>query len=97
MPNCKNKNCPEILPGTYPYKSGIFPKPLPALRLGNDGTVPTRNPNPNQNGNKFATGVWFHIGWKPDQTGSEGCLTLDPKYWNEFIRKTGRSGNITVW
>jgi RHS repeat-associated protein len=103
QPNCKNKDCPEILPGTYPYKVTNFPitprpnRPqIPAPRIGDDGTVPTRNPNPNQGGQSKATGVYLHPGGRT-RTGSEGCLTLDPKYWDDFMKEISSSGNVKVW
>jgi hypothetical protein len=104
-PACKD-GCPEILPGTYPFKRKenfpYNPRPgkrqFPALRLGNDGTVPTREPNPNQDGLNEMQGAWLHPGGE-DRTQSEGCLTLNPKYWSEFMQNfpKGSSGDITIW
>ena len=102
-PACKPEGCPEILPGTYPFKVEQFPrypKPgqpqYPAPRLGNDGTVPSRGPNPNQGGKSIITGTSLHKGGKRS-TGSEGCLTLDPKYWDDFMKRIGDSGDVIVW
>jgi RHS repeat-associated protein len=99
---CK-KGCPEIESGTYPYFVDKFPyredvpeeKKYPAPRLG---TVPSQLPNPNNNNQKSMTGVWVHKGGRTS-TGSEGCLTIDPKYWNDFMGNfpLGSKGNLTVW
>jgi len=106
QPNCRNKNCPEILPGKYPFTMAPFPRtprpgrePIPAPLLGNDGTVPTREPNPNNNNQNSATGVRIHPGLPSSKgrTGSEGCLTLDPTFWDDFVKSIGSSGNVTVW
>jgi hypothetical protein len=104
QPNCMNKNCPEILPGTYPFTTAPFPRTgtprLPAAPLlGNDGTVPTRAPNPNNNNQNSATGIRIHPGLPSEKkrTGSEGCITLDPDYWSDFMKGVGSSGNVTVW
>lgn len=97
--NCTNKDCPQILPGTYPFKAGQFPndpkveKKIPALELG---TVPTIRPNPNNYNKMSATGVWIHSGGR-ERTFSEGCLTIDPKYWADFLKNAGSNGDATVW
>ena len=104
QPNCQGKNCPEILPGTYPFTLAPFPRTgtplLPAAPLlGNDGTVPTRAPNPNNGNQSSATGIRIHPGLPSEKrrTGSEGCLTLDPNYWDDFMKGAGSGGNVTVW
>ena len=99
-PKCKN-GCPEILPGTYPYQAGNFPnnpdvplkKKYPALQLG---TVPTTGPNPNNNNQSSMHGAWIHKGYNT-MTGSEGCLTLSPKFWDDFFKNAGSSGHATIW
>lgn len=65
------------------------------LRLG---TVPTKAPNPNNENKKSATGVWIHPGGK-NRTGSEGCLTIDPRYWDAFIKNfpKGSKGKLKIW
>jgi hypothetical protein len=64
--------------------------------LGNDGTVPTRGPNPNNGNKNFATGIRIHPGSRR-RTGSEGCLTIDPQFWDDFMRSIGPSGKVTIW
>ncbi len=103
QPKCQDKNCPEVLPGTYPFTVEQFPydgnvpaeKKYPALRLG---TVPSREPNPNNHGKSEITGAWGHRGCR-DRTCSEGCLTLNPRFWDDFMSglPLGTNGNATVW
>lgn len=105
---CKGK-CTEIAIGVYNYSVGPFPtnlpkpkpgkklrKRYPALRLG---TVPSVGPNFKHNDNYILTGVWFHKG-SIASTSAEGCLTLDPKSWDNFIKTIhngGNSGDVYVY
>ena len=46
-------------------------------------------------------GAWIHPG-RPDtdnRTGSEGCLTIDPRYWDAFIKNfpKGSKGKAKTW
>jgi RHS repeat-associated protein len=85
---CKGK-CTRIAKGEYNYKTGLFPnnpranqKRYKALWVG---TVDSIGPNPNNRGKRELTGVWIHKGYLTS-TGSEGCLTIPLKDWDEFIK-----------
>jgi RHS repeat-associated protein len=95
------KGCPQVSEGRFSYKPGLFPSnPRPnqtryrALRLG---TVPSLAPNPNNGGRSAITGTWVHRGGR-SSTGSEGCLTIDPLDWADFISRfpKGTSGYVEV-
>jgi hypothetical protein len=95
MPRC-SKGCPQILPGRYPFQKKNYKGNYPALEINGGGYVATIGQNPNQSGKQVMNGAWFHRGW-PKRRYSEGCLTLDPDYYDSFIDNVGQTGNITVW
>ena len=82
-----DKNRPIVEPGEYRFdveRSSKFGK---ALRLNGGRHVETMNPNPNKHNQYLADGIWVHCGRKKGPVkGSKGCLTIDPKNWNEFIK-----------
>jgi RHS repeat-associated protein len=95
--NCAD-GCPTIAVGTHAISAQDRVKyGGTILVVGNNGTVPTAGPNPNQGGNSFATGVYVHTGF-PGFTGAEGCLTVNPAQWKSFISHfpTGTRGTLNV-
>jgi hypothetical protein len=95
--NCAN-GCPTIAAGTHAITAADRQKyGGTILVVGNNGTVPTEGPNPNQGGKSFATGVYVHTGYRTT-TGAEGCLTINPAQWKAFISHfpTGARGTLTV-
>ena len=82
-----DKNRPVVEPGEYRFdveRSSKFGK---ALRLNGGRYVETMNPNPNKHNQYLADGIWVHSGRKKGPVkGSKGCLTINPKNWNEFIK-----------
>ncbi len=95
--NCAN-GCPTIATGTHAISAEDRTKyGGTVLVVGNNGTVPTEGPNPNQKGRNFATGVYVHTGYRTT-TGAEGCLTINPAHWKSFISHfpTGTRGTLTV-
>ncbi len=100
---CQPRGCPTIQSGyNYTYNQGLFPnnpRPgqsrYPALFLG---TVPSIAPNPNNNNLSLITGAWIHRGGQ-NGTGSQGCLTISPNNWNNFISNfpQNSSGRVLVW
>jgi RHS repeat-associated protein len=106
QPACQNKNCPRILPGIHPFRVEMFPheprvsimfkRQYPALYLG---TVPTIEPDPNNGDQMEMNGAWLHHGLGLIRNGSEGCPTLDPRYWDDFMRNhsLGETGKVYVW
>ena len=81
-----DKDRPVVAPGEYKFDvkcSGKFRK---ALCLNGGGYTDTINSNPSKQGKYVANGIWVHKGrTKGPVKGSEGCLTIDPGNWDEFI------------
>jgi RHS repeat-associated protein len=95
MKACAN-GCPTIAVGDHGFVSGPSNSYGQVLILGNNGVVPTAGPNPNQNGNSFATDVFVHYGLS-GRTGAMGCLTVNPAQFNAFISHfpVGAIGTLT--
>jgi hypothetical protein len=65
----------------------------------NLGTTATTGPNPNNPNKKpQMDGVWVHRGGVSG-TGAEGCLTIDPTQWPNFISNfpKGTQGFVEVY
>lgn len=82
-----DKNLPIIASGEYRFDVESSHKFGKALRLNEGGCIDTINPNPNNHDQYLANGIWVHKGRRKDPIrGSKGCITIDPKNWDEFIR-----------
>jgi hypothetical protein len=95
--NCAN-GCPTIADGIHAFSAEPRHKyGSIVLVLGDNGTVPTAGPNPNQGGRSIATGVYIHTGYL-NTTGAEGCLTINPAQWRSFISHfpRGTRGTVTI-
>ena len=95
--NCAN-GCPTIAGGSYDISAAYRSKYNgTVLVVGNNGIVPTDGPNPNQGYQSFATGVYVHTGYLSG-TFAEGCLTISPGSFNQFISQfpRGWSGTLQV-
>jgi hypothetical protein len=81
-----DKNRPIIASGEYKFDVKSSDKFSKALRLSEGGFIDTINPNPRNHNHYIANGIWVHKGSKGPIRGSEGCITIDPKNWDEFIK-----------
>jgi len=101
-----DKNRPIVEPGEYKFDVERSSKLGKALRLNGGKYVGTINPNPNKHNQYLADGIWIHSGRKKGPVkGSEGCLTINPGNWNEFMKlfpgpenwkKNGCKGKIVI-
>lgn len=82
-----DKNRPIVAPGEYKFNVKRSDKFTKALCLNEGSFIDTINPNPHNQNHYIANGIWVHKGRsKGPIRGSEGCITIDPKNWNEFIK-----------
>lgn len=99
FPNPTNAS-PGVESGTYTYRYSDtgHHQTDPALQLNNNGQVPTRGPNPNQNNQSFADFIHVHEGDSARNRGSAGCPTVQPSDSSRFFSSfsEGETGRITV-
>lgn len=101
-----DKDRPIITSGEYRFDVKFSRKFRKALCLNGGGYIETINLNPHSQNKYLANGIWVHKGrGKSPVKGSEGCLTIAPDNWNEFMqlfpraedwKKKGYKGKIII-
>lgn len=84
-----NEEWPIIISGEYSINVLYSSKLGKALIVNNGKKVRTENPNYNKHYSYEADGIWVHkgISYSSGNKGSEGCLTIHPDDWKNFITK----------
>ena len=86
-----------ISAGTYEYSSHTHGGVAGYATLNNDQGVPTRSPNPKQDGESISTQTHIHQGQEQGgvyNRASANCLTVNPHHWESFSQVTKmNSGN----
>lgn len=87
-----------VAPGEYEYECIEHERRGKALAVNGRGRVPTRNPNPNHDGEMWAAGILVHRGSTDFWRGSAGCITIPPDAWETFIStfEVGERGELKI-